>query len=225
MEQKKTKQVKNFSSSKIILFPNDHQFITLSIIINDFPPWILVQIVHQTRPNHSALWYHSIFQWYYFLSTLSNVDSTMMPLITPNIPAFLLSIFFSFLFHFFDIASTQRFIINWQKVCKKMWKLTKKTAQNLNFVSKDGESFSQNISSKIWLLSFEKKKEITENKIKFKVKILWEKNSLVMQWFINNWIITCNFPMDGAMYSWCLVTSSMREKGEIEAAQKFVLWS
>jgi len=69
---KKTKQVKNFSSSKIILFPNDHQFITLSIIINDFPPWILVQIVHRTRPNHSALWYHSIFQWYYFLSTLYN---------------------------------------------------------------------------------------------------------------------------------------------------------
>jgi hypothetical protein len=95
----------------------------------------------------------------------------MMPLKTPNIAAFLLSIFFSFLFHFFDIASTQRFIINWQKVCKKKWKLTKKTAQNLNFVSKDAESFSQNISSKIWLFSFGKKGNYSKIN-KFKVKIL-----------------------------------------------------
>jgi hypothetical protein len=31
--------------------------------------------------------------------------------------------------------------------------------------------------------------------------------------------------MDGAIYGWHLVTSSMCDKGEIEVAQNFVFWS
>ncbi len=168
-----------FSSSKIIIFPNDHQLMTPSIFLHDFPPWISIQTVHPTSPNHSTLCYHYILQWHYFLSILSDVDNTVMRLIPPNTSAFLLSIFFlSFLLQFFDIAFAPRFSVNW----KKMWKLIKKNCPKLKiFVQGWWIFFPKHFLQNMAIFFWEKKK--LQQKICFKIKILpkkFQKITLIM---------------------------------------------
>ncbi len=111
------------------------------ISYHEYPFKLSTQLVLITQPYANTLSYVDII--FYPLYPM------LMPLISPKTSAFLLSIFFFVFPPFLRAAFAPRFSVNWQKVCKKNVVIDKKTTQNLKFVSKGGEFFSQNISSKI----------------------------------------------------------------------------